>query len=80
MIQLPPSGNAADASIPLVPPADLTSTSDHQAGSAVGAGGNTCNATEGADAAGFLFLGGVLAEGVEELAVSHVIAVVNVDS
>ena len=68
-MRLPPSGNATDASFPLVPSADSTSISDHQAGAAAGADGTTCNATEGG-AAGFLFLGEVLADGLEELAVS----------
>ena len=77
LMQLPPSGNATDASDPLVPSADPTSTSYLQA--AAGADGTSCNATEGG-AAGFLFLGGVLAEGIEELAVSYIIAVVNGDS
>ena len=69
LMRLPPSGNATDASVPLIPSADSPSISDHHAGTVAGADGTTCNAVEGG-AAGFLFLGGVLADGLEELAVS----------
>ena len=72
---LRPAGDnaAADANVPLVPPAEPSSATGLSPGLA---DGHTVSRAAEGSATGFLFLGGVLAEGVEELAVSFLATII----